>query len=253
MVAKSAGARLAGLVMLATVLGLVAWGLATWQTGEPGPSGPGQAGPADLPGIFPRSAAFEYDPPLPGTYDLPVIKTAPDARLLNHLGQAVQLSSQLAGRMTLLSFVYLNCADAQGCPLAMATLWQIHDASAQRPQLRDAVQLVTISFDPARDTPEALNNIAATMAADKLAGRKIAWRLLTGFTASRMKPLLQKFGQAVNFPGGDPDAGQINHLLRMFLIDREGNVRNVYGLGSIDPRLIMTDVATLMLQDAGSH
>ncbi len=208
------------------------------ESSATGPSG------TSLASLFPRRASFDYQPPRAGTYQLPAVKPAPDAVLLDHTGAPIHLAEQLAGRHALVSFVYLNCADAQGCPVAMATLYEIHDASAQRPSLRQDLQLVTISFDPERDTPEALGAVAAALQADRHSGRKIAWRLFTGTDRPMLEPLLAAYGQPVQ-AGRSP--GEINHLLRMFLIDREGNIRNVYGLGSIDPRLVMTDVETLLI------
>jgi len=35
----------------------------------------------------------------------------------------------------------------------------------------------------------------------------------------------------------------------VFLVDRKGNIRNIYGLDLIDPRLLMTDIETLLLED----
>jgi len=37
----------------------------------------------------------------------------------------------------------------------------------------------------------------------------------------------------------------------MYLVDRRGYIRNVYGLGLIDPRLLMTDVQTLLMEENG--
>ena len=54
------------------------------------------------------------------------------------------------------------------------------------------------------------------------------------------------FGQVVDRSN---DEDRLNHLLRMFLVDRKGNIRNIYGLGLIDPRLLMTDIETLLLED----
>jgi cytochrome oxidase Cu insertion factor (SCO1/SenC/PrrC family) len=39
-----------------------------------------------------------------------------------------------------------------------------------------------------------------------------------------------------------------NHTLRVFLIDRDGNIRNIYSSGTLDPRLVLADVRTLMLE-----
>lgn len=234
----------------AVVLGACAAGLLWFLTSTGGTdessSRPLLDEPGSLAAIFPRRSTFEYDAPRPGTYALPVVKQAPDGELVDHHGTRIRLAAELAGRFALVSFIYLNCADAEGCPVAMATLYEIHDASAQHPALREHLQLVTVSFDPARDTPEALAQMASALAADRRAGSKLNWRLFTGASPASLVPLLDGYGQSVR--SGAP-AGQINHLLRMYLLDREGNVRNVYGLGSIDPRLIMTDVETLLLQE----
>lgn len=200
-----------------------------------------------LASAFNSLEGFSYEPPEPGTYSLPAIKPAPDARLLNHEARPVELSSLLGDRYTLVSFVYLNCADTEGCPLAMATLWELFDSSARVPGLRDKMQLVTISFDPARDTPEALSLVVDRLSADRHRSKKIDWHFLTGQSAKDIEPLLAGFGQSVNRSG---DGQTINHLLRLFLLDRAGQIRNVYGLGSIDPRLIVADVQTLMISDA---
>jgi hypothetical protein len=45
----------------------------------------------------------------------------------------------------------------------------------------------------------------------------------------------------------DP-TGPLNHTLRVFLIDREGRIRNIYSSGTLDSRLVLADVRTLMLE-----
>ena len=40
------------------------------------------------------------------------------------------------------------------------------------------------------------------------------------------------------------------HILRVFLIDREGRIRNIYSSGTLDPRLVLADVKTLLLEEA---
>jgi hypothetical protein len=38
------------------------------------------------------------------------------------------------------------------------------------------------------------------------------------------------------------------HTLRVFLIDRQGRIRNIYSSGTLDPRLILADIRTLILE-----
>ena len=200
-----------------------------------------------LSSVFESSASFQYEPPDPGSYQLPPIKAAPAGQLIDHSASPVQLSSLLRGKFSLVSFVYLNCQDTQGCPVAMSTLWQLHGNSKKLPTLRNDLQLVTVSFDPDRDTPEKLNQITQTMQADNEITSKLQWHMLTSRSPKAISPILGGFGQTI---GRTSDPAVINHLLRLYLVDRQGRIRNVYGLGSIDPRLIITDVQTLLMQEA---
>lgn len=124
----------------------------------------------------------------------------------------------------------------------MATLFDIHDASIQIPGLREDVQLLTISFDPERDTVEAINSFAYPITTDPSASQKLDWHVLTTTRQEALKPILDGYGQVVD---RSDDQEQISHLLRMYLVDRQGNIRNFYGLGLIDPRLLMAPAQTV--------
>jgi len=39
------------------------------------------------------------------------------------------------------------------------------------------------------------------------------------------------------------------HILRVFLIDRDGRIRNIYSSATLDPRLVLADVKTLLLEE----
>lgn len=202
----------------------------------------------DLARLFPRTADYDFAVPDPGSYQLPALKVAPGGQLLDMNGEVQDLAKVLDGRISLVSFVYLLCADTNGCPLALATLFDVFDGSEAAPFLKQHLQLVTISFDPERDTPEALGSFAYPVLADPKAGRKIDWHFYTSSGHKALQPVLDGFGQAVIRTA---DSETINHLLRMFLVDRQGRIRNVYGLGMIDPRLLMSDVETLLMEEAG--
>ena len=62
---------------------------------------------------FPRDSDYEYDPPVPGSYALPAIKTAADGALLDSSGKAINLRELTHGRITVLGFIY-SLLGAQG-------------------------------------------------------------------------------------------------------------------------------------------
>ena len=166
--------------------------------------------------------------------------------MLDAKGQALTLREAMAGRITLLSFIYTRCSDANGCPLATAVLHKIEQASRKNPALAANLRLVSLSFDPAHDTPEVMSryhNPAAAGSAE--------WVDLTTASEAELAPLLA--GYDVPVQKGVDASGQpgqvMGHQLRAFLVDRAGRVRNIYGLDFLDPRLLMADVLTLLAEE----
>ena len=116
------------------------------------------------------SDASAQIPAAAGTRDPRVYFT--DADLTNQDGRKLRFYSDvLKGRTVVLNVGYTNCNDA--CPLITKQLLQV------REELGDVfgkqVSFVTITSDPARDTPRALKAFAQKQGAD-VAG----WTFLTG-------------------------------------------------------------------------
>jgi cytochrome oxidase Cu insertion factor (SCO1/SenC/PrrC family) len=197
-----------------------------------------------------RTADHDYDAPAPGTYTLPVIKPAADGTLLDSTGKPVHLADLTHGRITVMSFIYTRCAAAKACPYATGVLKQLHRESAEDAALAKALRLLSMSFDPANDTPERMAAYSALAA-----GRPTAalWHFVTTRSQAELQPILTAYGQAVNKKNNPLDpTGPLNHTLRVFLIDRAGNIRNIYSSGTLDPRLVLADVRTLMMESAHS-
>jgi hypothetical protein len=62
------------------------------------------------------------------------------------------------------------------------------------------------------------------------------WRFLTAASEDAIAPVLDDFGQ---------DTGP-SHVLKIFLVDGEGRVRNIYSTGFLDVRLLLADLETLL-------
>ncbi|MEZ4334383.1 MAG: SCO family protein [Myxococcota bacterium] len=188
-----------------------------------------------------RAARFEV--PEPGSYALPPIDRIEPHSLLGISGRPEALLALGPGEVALVSFVYLQCNEA--CPLSTALLHQLDRTLAEDPQLAGRVELVTVSFDPARDTPEALAELRARLAPR---GR---WRFLTARDEAALRPVLADFGQdAVWVPGerNAPDA--LRHVLKVFLVDADHTIRQIYSTGFLDERLVLADLRTLSLPSA---
>jgi protein SCO1/2 len=202
-------------------------------------------------GESPRQDGFDYEVPSPGSYVLPVIRPAADGDVLNTAGEPMKLSEVSLGRATVLSFIYSRCGDARSCPHATGVLKQLHIASAADPMLGTGMRLVSMSFDPTGDTPERMSEYAAIAQGEKQAAD---WLFLTTASAERLQPILTGFGQAVDRKANPNDPlGPLNHTLRVFLIDHSGRIRNIYSAGTLDSRLVLADVRTLLLERAQSN
>jgi protein SCO1 len=192
-----------------------------------------------------RSELHDYDPPEPGTYSLPVLKEAADGAVLDSAGRARSLRELLAGRVTILSFVYLRCASPHACPYATGVLGQIHAVTCKDPVLAERLQLINMSFDPEHDTPQRMAAYG-----DLFRGQGGAdWRFLTTRNEATLKPILQAYDQTVDRKANMNDPlGPYYHPVRVYLIDRNGCIRNIYSFGMLDPRMLVTDARTLIAE-----
>jgi protein SCO1 len=194
-----------------------------------------------------RTSDHDYDAPEPGSYTLPIVKPAADGDVLDVKGQPQRLRQFTHGRVTVMSFIYTRCAAAKACPMATGVLMQLHQFSAEDATLAKELRLVSMSFDPGGDTPERMT--AYSMLADN-SKPAAEWQFLTTRSQKELQPILAAYGQAVDRKENPADpTGPLNHTLRVFLIDRAGNIRNIYSSGTLDVRLVLADAKTLLLEE----
>ncbi|HEX9820945.1 MAG TPA: SCO family protein [Methylomirabilota bacterium] len=206
------------------------------------------AGPA--PGHEPTPLpALDFDPPAPGTYRLHRIMAAPDGEVLDTGGRAHRLSAFTRDRITLLGFIYTTCIDPEGCPLAYRVFDALEPAIEATPGMRHRVRLVTLSFDPAVDTPAAMRRYAGGRLREDGPGPR--WHFLTTRSTRALKPLVDGFGQDVRSTT-DRSTGstrrELSHVLKVFLIDPAGSVREIYSSAFLHPRTVLNDVETLLME-----
>src|SRR5213594_2725861 len=195
----------------------------------------------DLPG----AVTMDCVPPPAGSYALPAIMRAPDGTVLDPDGRRLPLSRFTAGKITLLGFIYTSCADARGCPLAYQVFHTVRHRVSDDPDLRDHVRLVSLSFDPARDTPAVMRHYAAGVPRNG-----VEWAFLTTELPRTLVPLLDGFGQDVRVEldaRGRP-AGPLAHVLKVFLIDERAIVREIYTTSYLFTEVILNDIKTLRLE-----
>jgi cytochrome c peroxidase len=186
----------------------------------------------------------EYEPPAPGTYQLPVMKTLSDHTVLGSDGAKTSLFALKQDRLAVVAFIYTTCAEVSGCPLSQSVMQHVDRALAEDPDLARHVVLISASFDPQRDTPPRLREVRSFYSP------KTDWRFVTTGSEKDLQPLLDDFGQSVQklrFEDGQW-SGLFRHVLKVFLLDRGNRVRNIYSVGFLNPPLLLNDLRTLALE-----
>lgn len=147
----------------------------------------------------------------------PVLGQLSGFTLVNRDGRTVRLED-LAGATWVADFVFTRCPAS--CPMMSARM-----ARLERSLPRDLdVLLVSISVDPAYDTPEVLERYAKSFEAPD------RWLFLTGEREDVRKLSVEgfKLGLDMNPPPGMAGPEPILHSTRFVLVDGEGKIRGYY-------------------------
>ena len=147
---------------------------------------------------------------------LPVGTMVPDFTLTDQVRKRVSLS-QFRGKVVAVNFIYTSCALPQFC-FRVANHFGVIQKRFQERVGRDLI-LLTVTFDPGRDTPEKLAEYASQWKADPN-----TWHFLTG-SVGDVQRVCNMFG--VDF---FPDEGLMSHSVRTAVLDRQGRlVANIEG------------------------
>ena len=160
----------------------------------------------------------------------------PDFTLTERNGDTVTLA-QLRGRIWVADFIYTSCTDT--CPLQTQLMARLQGEYAGKPNL----QLVSVTVDPERDTPQALSIYAAKHSADAK-----RWFFLTGQRERIISLIQDGFHLSVAaLPGVSEPSGMIAHSPRFVLIDRDGQIRGYYDSRELEAFVrLKNDLDTLL-------
>lgn len=143
---------------------------------------------------------------------LPDLGAAPDFTYQDIDGNEVSMSS-LDGKVRLVYFFYTNCPDV--CPPTTFMLSQVQDKLKEEGAFGKSVDIVSVTIDPVRDTPDALRKFG-----DKFNADYAGWKFLRGDEAATAD-LATKYGLiAVK----DAD-GFYSHANLIVLVDKKGRMR----------------------------
>jgi len=162
--------------------------------------------------FLPKTESFRgtlYDPALP----------APDIELTQGNGSSFRLSEK-RGKVVLLFFGYTSCPDV--CP---TTLSEMKRVMAELGANTERVQVVFVTVDPERDTPEKLKEYVSIFNPSFIG--------LSG-SMEALEKVWSDYGvyrEEEELPNS-ATGYLVNHTARVYLIDRDGNLRLSYSYGT---------------------
>jgi protein SCO1/2 len=159
----------------------------------------------------------------------------PNVTFIDQDGRAREFAAY-RGSPVVVTFIYTQCPIPTFCPLMDRHFKTIQDRLEADPALA-AVQLATISFDPATDTPPVLKKHAAALGADLA-----RWSFLTG-DRDEIDRFAMRFGVSLMRAPNDPL--DIAHTLRTAIVGADGKVVKVYTGNEWTPAQVLTDLKGL--------
>jgi cytochrome c peroxidase len=189
--------------------------------------------------LAPGYSSLEYDAPKPGSYSLPPLGAAVDAQYIDSSGTRGRLHELFANHVTILSFIYTQCDDINGCPLATYVMSQVAKRLRNDPRIGEKLRMVSFSFDLERDTPQALAKYASSF---RPAGAE--WDFVVAPNRAALSETLAHYQQSVQQSGGHAFA----HILRVFLVDSDARIRNIYSTSFLHGETLAADVETVLLE-----
>ncbi|HWA25326.1 MAG TPA: SCO family protein [Lacunisphaera sp.] len=137
-------------------------------------------------------------------------ESVPEFSLYDQRGEVFAIN-QVRGKWIVMNFIYTRCPIATMCPASTLRMMSLQEAA--RKAARDDLMLLSISLDPAYDTPAVLKDYAAARGIDGA-----NFRFLTG-PEGAVRDLLHQFGVIV-----EPGENFLKHTLSTLLIDPKGRI-----------------------------
>lgn len=161
---------------------------------------------------------------------LPKITLGPGFSLWDAAGETVT-NEDMRGSLVLYNFTYLNCQEP--CPSSIQTMQEIQSRLDEADTGGIPVRLVTISFDPARDTPAAMQAAVTQLEADPA-----IWSFLTG-APERLKWIIGG-GFGVFYEEREPGVFKFDPAF--MLVDGAGVLRAEYRTNTPDVERMIRDM-----------
>jgi protein SCO1/2 len=181
--------------------------------------------------------ALAAEPAVSGNPSLSMIARAPQFTLRDTGGRAVRLSDY-RGQVVLLAFIFTTCPGV--CPLISTQMSALQAGLKADGLFPGKAKLISVTVDPKTDTAEVLSRYAKAFKADPA-----GWSFLRE-EPERLKPVLKAYDEWTRLlPRSE---GWIDHPARVYLVDANGNIREIYSLAFFNEKQALIDMRTLLAE-----
>ena len=171
------------------------------------------------------------------SYNVPKAGEAiPDFHFINQDGKPIQLS-QFRGRALLITFIYTRCPLNDFCPKMSRNFAAIQQTLSADPGMLDRTELLSLSFDPAFDTPSVLRAYGTTYTA----GAGFAHWQFAVPTKATLSEVEHFFNMGVT-TGSD---GAVMHSLSTVLVGPDGKIAAWYPGNDWKPQDVIAQIRSV--------
>ncbi len=167
----------------------------------------------------------------------------PNYRLVNQDGNSIKLHDY-RGKVLLLTFIYTRCQDPNQCTLMSSNFAAIDQQLQKQPDLFEKTHLLSVSFDPAYDTPKVLRSYGASYTGKYSDETFKHWEFASG-SEDEVKGIAKYFGLRYfkDTPSGEE---QVIHSLRTALIGPDGKIVKVYRGNDWKPEELVKEIQAVV-------
>lgn len=151
-------------------------------------------------------------------------KEIPDFSLTNQDGKIIS-PKDFRGKALAITFIYAKCPLPDYCIRMSTHFSDVANQVAANADLKDKIRLLSISFDPANDTPEKLRSYGIGYLGNDPKAKFDIWQLAVG-KDPEVRKIADFFG--LRYEVDQNDKTQINHSLRTAVIAPDGKVAKIF-------------------------
>ncbi len=171
------------------------------------------------------AAADPNKPAIPVNNEFAQIgQPVPDFTLTNQDGKRISIKD-FRGKALAITFIYAKCPLPDYCIRMSTNFSDLANQLKTDAELRDKIRLLSISFDPANDTPEKLRSYGIGYLGNDPKAKFDIWQLAVG-KDEEVRKIADYFG--LRYEVDPQDKTKINHSLRTAVITPDGTVAKIF-------------------------